>query len=326
MHTYKVTVKSLGRITQLPDSQKIFGAIVYLLSNHLEQEKISRFVSEISDNKYIFMVSNLMPEGYLPTPYGDVENGDKQVYQEVKEKKFIRKESLQKSIRSIDKFVKVEENQDAKYRISNEFFDIPGLNNDLFSIPTVKLLEIIQRGSKVDIIQEVIAFDFYLAFNEENEITTKLLELLRQLESDKDIFLYGQKASHGYNTYQIDEINPVFDLSWEKPECFLNIGMFLPNEKNQVIDYPSSKLKIFTSERRPYQMGVGQGKFDRDNNFISFVEAGSVIKFETNSDDSIIDKLKQAGKSVDSPYQSGNEKRIVFGQSFLYPLKEAPKL
>ena len=326
MHTYKVTVKSLGRITQLPDSQKIFGAITYLLSNHLEQEQVSRFVSEISNNKCIFMVSNLIPKGYLPTPYGDIENGDKKIYQEIKRKRFIPEESLKKSIRSIDKFVKVEENQDAKYRISNEFFDMPGLKNDLFSIPTVKLLEVIQRSSKMKIIQEMMNFDFYLAFDEENEITTKLLGILRQLESDKEIFLYGQKASHGYNTYQIDEINHIVDLAWEKPECFLNIGMFLPNEKNQVIDYPSSKLKIFTSERRPYQMGVGQGRFDRDNNFISFIEAGSVIKLESNSGDLILDKLKQVGKSVNSPYQIGNEKRIVFGQSFLYPLKEVPRL
>jgi len=326
MIAYKITVKSLGRITQLLDSQKIFGAIVYLLSSKLVKEKVDQFVLEISVNTRIFMVSNLVPKDHFPTPYGDIENGDKKIYQRLKKKKFIPAELLEKPIRNVEKFVKIEENQDAKYRISNEFFNTPGLKNDLFSIPTVEILEVVQEASELKVIREITDFDFYLAFEEKNEITSKILELLQKLKSDKEIFLYGQKVSQGYNTYLIEKIKPISNLSWEDATCFLNLGMLLPNDENQIIDYTQSKFKLFTSERRPYQMGIGQGKFERDNNFISFVEAGSVIKLKSNLEGSTVDKLRQVGKSVDSPYQPKNEKRIVFGQSFLYPLKEVPKL
>jgi len=327
MTTYRVIVTSVGKITQPLDSQKIFGAMVYLLANHLKKEEIDKFISEISNNNRIFMVSDLLPVGYLPTPHGDVENGNKDAYKELKRKKFIPIDSIEKEIATTKNFIEIKEGQDAKYRINNEFFDIPGLKSDLFSVPTMKILKRVENLDDEDssTIMEVKDFNFYLAFDEEDEIVSKLLELLQQVAKDKDIFLYGQKASQGYNVYKVKKRKRINNLSWENPACFLNLGMFLPNNKKQVIDYHNSKLKLFTSERRPYQMDAGQGQFERDNNFISFIEAGSVIKLKENIEEleMIADKLRNVGKSVSTPY---GEKRIVFGQSFLYPLKEEPKL
>jgi len=321
MLTYKFTVKSLGRITQLLDSQKIFGAIVYLLSNNLEEKKVDQFIEEISNNERMFMVSNLLPDGYLPTPHRDIKDGNKTDYRALKNKKFVPVEQIEKPIREIKEFIEIEEKQDAKYQISDEFFEIPGLKNDLFSIPTIRVLKKKVLKKVLEVVEEVTEFNFYLAFDREDEIILKLLDLLKQLEYDREVFLYGQKASQGYNMYEIKKSERITDLQWENPPCFLNLGMFLPNNKNQIIDYASSRLKLFTSERRPYQMGVGYyGEFKRKDNFISFIEVGSTIKLRSDEDK---DKLRHVGKSVSSPYDN---KRIIFGQSFLYPLKEDPKL
>ena len=188
MITYKITVESLGRITQLLDSQKIFGAIVYLLSNHLEKEQVDKFVLQVFENDRVFMVSNLIPDDQLPTPYGDIEDSSKEAYQTLKKKKFIPTNLIGSRIRDIPEAeaVKLGEGQDAKYRISNEFFDRPGLKNDLFSIPIIKVLK-----NK----REVSNFNFYLAFDIEDEVTLRLVELLQQLKCEKEVFLYGQNAS-----------------------------------------------------------------------------------------------------------------------------------
>jgi len=323
MHTYQITLKSQGKITQLPDSQKIFGAMIYLLANNLEEEKIDQFIQGVLDNKCIFMVSNLLPKDhpkkYFPVPHGDIENGKKEDYEKLKKKKFVPIQLMNKKISHITDFVKIQENQDAKYRISNEFFNVPGAKNDLFSIPIITpIIEVEENEKNVDY------FSFYLAFDVENELTRKLLELLRKLRNDKEVFLHGQKASHGYNMYEIIGIVLKTDLPWDDSTCFLNLGMFLPNDE-KIIDYEHSKLKLFTSERRPYEMRPGQGQFERDNNFLSFIEAGSIVKLNSivKSLDEVKNGLRFIGKSIRSPYGG---KRIVYGQSFLYPLKEEPKL
>jgi len=315
MITYKITVTALGKITQLLDSQKIFGALMYLLSDFVKKQEMDDFIAEISARNRVFMVSSLIPENYLPIPY--IETQHKEDYKELKSKKFIPINAIGDSMRELKDYIKIEESQDAKYRISNEFFDIPGLKNDLFSIPIIKIL----KGNK-----ELKHFDFYLAFDSKNGIISKLVTQLERLKREKSHFLFGQKASQGYNTYRVQEVEDVTtNLMWEDAEYYLNLGMFLPNSEKSVIDYEKSKLKLFTSERRPYQMGIGQGQFERNNNFISFIEVGSVIKLRSDIEMGR-DRLCHAGKSVESPYQHGDEKRIVFGQSFLYPLKGVPKL
>jgi hypothetical protein len=247
---------------------------------------------------------------------------NKDDYKKLKPRKYISVDQINKSIKLTSPYIKIVESQDAKYRISNELFQIPGLKNDLFSIPTIQVREVRDEN---DHGQVVSYFNFYIAFKSREKVEEKLIEHLKMLKKENPVFLFGQKASHGYNTYRMTKVKCISDeLAWNETDSYLNLGMLLPKIDGN-LDFSQSKLKLFTSERRPYQMGIGQGTFEQDNNFISFVEAGSMIKLKTDTEwlNETHGKLNCIGKSVKSPY---DEKRIVFGQSFLYPLKEEPKL
>ena len=298
--TYKIKVKSQGRITQLLDSQKIFGALMYLLVKD-ERVNVTGFVRQVKSDKKFFMVSNLLPNGYLPTPHGDVKN--KVDYQKIKSMKFVPEVLKGTPIIEIKDYLTIHESQVQQYRLSNEFYEVPGLENELFSVPIIKILK---QGA------ECKDFCFYIAFDEADEDSKRLIECLKNIIAEEKAFLFGQRASQGYNTYQAIGIDEEIDLPWENTIYYLNIGMLLPNE----IDFKNSQLKLFTSERRPYELDFGQ-EFKRADNFISFIEAGSVI--ETS-------KFLNSGKCIDSPYKKTNEERIVFGKSFLYPLEKEWKL
>ena len=86
---------------------------------------------------------------------------------------------------------------------------------------------------------------------------------------------------------------------------YLNLGMLLPDK----IDYGESSLHLFTSERRPYNKKEGwDNSYKRK--FISFIQAGSVICVRKT--------IREVGRSI---CNSEDEKTIIFGNSFLYPME-----
>lgn len=68
IRTYKVGMKLKGRLTQLPDSQKIFGALTYLLGEYTTSENAGSFVADVKERKVFCSLSDMLPEGFLPVP------------------------------------------------------------------------------------------------------------------------------------------------------------------------------------------------------------------------------------------------------------------
>lgn len=68
-------------------------------------------------------------------------------------------------------------------------------------------------------------------------------------------------------------------------------------------------MKLFTSERRPFEMMGGWDK-NLPKYYISFIGPGSIIF--------VCDGLESAGKCVRSPFRKSRD--IVFGNAFLYPI------
>ena len=310
MITYRIKVNALGRITQLLDSQKIFGALMHLLSSCGYTTEVGKLVQEIKHGERLFMVSNLMPDGYIATPHGDLEQEgtktQKELYQKLKAKKFVSLAEMEtgKRICKIEDYIKIQESQVSQYRLTSEFYEVPGLKNEMFSVPTIDIVK--SLGD-----EEVKNYCFCLAVNKTDEIVEKMTECIKA----EKCFLRGQRASQGYNLYEVtDVIKEDSTLDYENAMGFLNLGMLLP----ETIDFNESKLKLFTSERRPADYW---GSYQKPHNFISFIEAGSVVYLDATNE------LMKSGKSiVNSIYQDGQEERIIFGNSFLYPLKEVPKL
>lgn len=322
MNDYQVDLIAEGSITQIPDSQKVFGALVYLFAEVYGNEEASKLVRAVLKKEEIhMMLSNVMPYGYLPTPqdylleklYQDRDKTKemilKEQYSNLKARSYIKLEKLRQMItepfRSADiyPYISVEVRQQLRASIDSIRYDIPELESKLYSIPTTVLSEVeILADGKIKR-QPINKFSFYLQIDD-SELGEKLLSMLNQAAAKKHSMILGKRASQGMNLFQINKVVKQVQDS-QKPQLYLNMGMLLPDQ----IDFKDSTIKLFTSERRPFVMPGGwERSFDKK--FISFIAEGSMIAVENG--------VVNAGKSLVSPFNKGRD--VVFGNAYLYPL------
>ncbi len=319
MKDYKVKLVSMGTSTQLPDSQKLFGALVYMFSEKYGNEKASMLTKALLDKKIHLALSNVMPLDYLPTPQdylidciSEANNPDtnlKEKRNDIKKRNYIRLADLEHILKkpenceSVFPYIKLQNRQQLRASIESDRYDIPELDSKLYSVPTVDLLEISRDEEGKERKKPVNIFCFYLQADD-SDICADLLDTLDEAASTKRTVILGKRASQGLNIFEFQDII-VQGFRHTPANLFLNIGMLLPDE----IDFASSTFKLFTSERRPFEMPGGWDK-DFTGYYISFIAEGSIISAPGG--------LVGAGKSIKSPF---NEKRdIVFGNSFLYPI------
>lgn len=303
-YTLRIILSSLGSITQLPDSQKIFGALVYLLSEEKGDAFASDFVEKVLNRKVNFMMSNLYPLDYISAPKSYLLNKlsdssvvvTKELYKKIKSMDFIAVKHLIKYLTG-----NPEELERINFLQGKSFYQIRvGLSesvdfeNRLFSV------------SKFWFGTEKLEQDyvFYMSFVEMDEYGF-IEELVRNAEKQNIRLVLGPRASQGSNIYKVKRVE-----RWKLPESFegkyLNLGMLLPYQLD-LFDLKESSLETFTSERRPYE-----GITSQHNNYISFIKDGSVI--------SVKDKSRPVflGKSIKA---NTDDHRIIYGNSFLYPLE-----
>ena len=60
---YRIDMKLMGRLIQLPDSQKVFGALVYMYAEYYSPNKASELVAKVKENQFHLSLSNLLPSG-----------------------------------------------------------------------------------------------------------------------------------------------------------------------------------------------------------------------------------------------------------------------
>lgn len=320
MKEYKVQLVSTGSLTQLPDSQKLFGALVYMYSEKYGQDHASKLTKILLNHKNHLSISNVMPWEYLPMPQeyiidglSESENDDRSLKEKraaIKMRSYIRSTDLasvlnqKKRCENVFPYVKLQNTQQLRASIESSFYKIPALDSNLYTVPTVQLVEISRDQKDEEQKRPVHTFCFYLCVDE-SEIFADLVEMLNEAVREKRTILLGKRTSQGLNTFKFQDvveqdIRPISGDCW-----FLNTGMLLPNK----IDFGASTLKLFTSERRPFKMTGGWDKnFKRS--FISFIAEGSIIFAP--------DGLADAGKSIESPFNP--QRDIVFGNAFLYPL------
>lgn len=316
MKNYKIVLKSTGAITQLPDSQKVFGALITLFAEANGNDKAAELVKEVIDKKIHLALSNVSPLDYFPMPQDyvvdrlskTVNAGEdlKKKRAAVKERAYVGLEDLKRAIENpgisetIYPYIKQADEQQLRASMESVRYGVQGLETKLYTVPVLNLTER-QWIDDQEIAQPVSKFCFYLQMDK-SESGTAILKLIDELMQSGSPLILGKRASQGLNKYHMTAVEPI-ELPME--EHYLNLGMLLPNK----IDYSASVLKLFTSERRPFVMQGGWnqncGKY-----FISFVAAGSVI--------ALSDGVEQAGKCVPSPFNKSRD--IVFGNAFLYPI------
>lgn len=321
MKNYKIILKSTGAITQLPDSQKVFGALISTFAEINGNDKATELVKAVINKKIHMALSNVSPLDYFPMPHdyvmdllaktGTKDVNLKEMRAALKERAFVKLEDLKRVIENpeisgtIYPYIKQADEQQLRASMESVMYGIQGLETKLYTVPILKLTEKkwIEHQEKA---QPVSLFCFYLQMNE-CELGTAMLDLVEELLQSGGPLILGKRASQGLNKYYVTGVEPI-ELSDEKQ--YLNLGMLLPNK----IDFSCSILKLFTSERRPFAIQGGWNRQCRKY-FISFIAAGSVIFLPGG--------VEQAGKCVPSPFNKNRD--IVFGNAFLYPISLGKK-
>ncbi len=315
METYLISLTSTGTLTQLPDSQKLFGALVYLFSDEYGKDKADKFVQDVRNKTLYLSLSNVLPEGYIPTPvdylvdklhdiYKNKELDFKKARSHIKQRNYISYSSLLDILKhplnaeKTDQYVKITQRQQMRASIESARWDIAGLDSNLYSVPYLVPLEFNKEHPQGRVMTR---FQFYLKADE-NALDSGICALIEKAVSSNRTIMLGKRASQGLNVFQFTEIEKC-RIDSNSKNLFLNMGMLLPDQ----INYKESTLKLFTSERRPFEMTGGwDSGFQRQ--YISFIEEGSVISSSEPT---------KAGKSIQSPFDTDN---IVFGNAFLYPM------
>jgi len=316
INTYEIQMELTGGVTQLPDSQKLFGALVYLYSEYTSSSKATAFVSQVKTNALYFAVSDMLPQGYLPLPRPCLEeravkqtnnNVAKQIYKEIKKRDYIKREMLSDvfensgSMDQLYPYASIRQSQQIHAAIDSVHYQMDGLNPNLYSVPEITVVEVEGKNKQE---KQMIYFSFYLSL-EQGETENEFRQMFLAAQQCDKLFFLGPRASQGLNTYRICQVLETELFSNENSEYYLNLGMLLP----EGIDFQKSYMEIHTSERRPYH-APGGWEDSQDKEFVSYIKAGSVL--------SLTEDKRKAGKSIPSPFDK--ERAIVFGNPVLYPI------
>ena len=314
MLQFKVELAATGPLTQIPDSQKLFGALVYLFAEHHGEEQTTTLTKAVLDKRVHLALSDVMPSGYLPTPQDwlikqlSQKTGIdlKKMHKEVKRRSYIKPQQLREfqqkgANEQCFPFVQLQIGQQPRASLESVQYQMPELEPKLYSVPTVYVTETIRHEGK-ETNRPVKQFCFYLETSN-SDLSQALLQMIEKMIRERRSVILGKRASQGLNTFLFTKAEQ-FEINHPADGQYLNIGMLLPDR----INLKNSILRLFTSERRPYEM-VGGWNARTDRWFISFIAPGSVIYAPEGP--------KAAGRCVVSPFRKNRD--IVFGNAFLYP-------
>lgn len=326
MRVYRIELAAQGALTQMPDSQKIFGALIYLFSEIYGESEATELTRAVLDKKTHLALSNLMPTGYLPVPQDCLmdrlmqtekegngerkEEGLKIKRKAVKERSYLQEAELKKIWKAPHKcetvfpYVRLQNQQMLRASIESIRYGIPELESKLYSVPTVVLQEVSKNEGEEERKRPIKNFCFYLQV-ENDPNGDRVVDMLKAAAQGKRMIILGKRASQSLNIFEFVGVAEE-RLPGLATDTFLNMGMLLPDE----INFSASSLNLFTSERRPFQMAGGWNK-NFPKQYISFIAEGSIIALSSGMG------IARTGKSIPSPF---SPRDIVFGNAFLYPL------
>lgn len=321
---YKIVLESIGEITLLPDSQKLFGFLMSKLNECFTEDKVSSFVNSVYEGKFKCMISNLLPKGYMPFPKAYILDGisdnSKDIYKLIKKLEYIDKNNLVSIIRYFKTYDKIKNNRGKlknikdlenvikspisfistkqrylqKFKLESQEKSIPGLSNKAYSLPILEYYNM--SGEKC------CQFSFYVKVDDNTILSSYLKQLYKNIEIEKKkSYGLGAKVSHGYNTYILKDIEKHEDTVNDKECIYLNIGMLIPKIEN--INIAGSFLDIYSSNRKSYEIS------DSIEKVISFISPGSVIDIKN--------KNVSFGKCIINDYNVMYKNAVIFGNSFV---------
>lgn len=256
----------------------------------------------------------------------------KEIYESIKKMAFIQKQDLEKLLTDIgnllrsDKkvfevkkleeyaYIKKSQNFIQKFHLESQTKKWPGLPNIAYSLP---ILSFQKQGKNND--GNSISFCFFVSIDQNCILFEKLENMSRKEKLSYPCFL-GNKASSGYNAYEITEVVRIENsqslnikvkskgIIPHERRRYLNLGMLLPNENK--LDWQASTLEISSSDRKPYEIN------DETAKVISFITDGSVIVGKGEKD-----IQEQIGKCIRNQYNPLYKNAMIFGNSFFVELE-----
>lgn len=315
---YRIDLDVQGAITQLPDSQKVLGALIHRFSETYSSAEATQLVQGIRENTVPLTLSNILPRGYLPVPHTELldqlsrqsmdSKDRKEIYKAVKKRLYVKRAQLEEIMSEpqraacIYPYVSSKSTQQIHASIDSKRYNLPGLDPDLFSVPGVIIQEVRSEQTK-ELIRE---YSLYMAIERGTE-GERLLDMLKLEANRAGKFVLGARGSQGLNTFIVKDVLEEMRVESNAAGYYLNLGMLLPGQ----ISFDKSSLKLFTSERRPYNPPGGWDKAHHEGQFISFIEQGSIIYAPEG--------VGHAGESITSPAFTRD---IVFGNALLYPVNK----
>ena len=306
MKKYLINLKVASDITSFPDSQKIFGWLIYQIKKYESEENITKLVNNIYEKKIKCMISNVLPKGFIPMPkeYVIDKFGDKskEIYEKIKKIDFIKKEDMKKilnnevELKNFKDYLRQKQSYIQKFRLENQFHNLAGLENKAYTVPIVKIIN--------ESTEEIVT-DFIIMIKTDSDMIIKWLENIKNAQenegNDEEVYL-GPKGSQGYNRFIRGKVEIKEEKNSEKVNFYLNVGMLLPNS----INYKKSYIDLHISDRKAFEITEEAKKV------IGFINVGSVIYSEGEN--------FNIGKSIQNKYNILYKNAIVFGNSYLEAL------
>ncbi|BBM36941.1 hypothetical protein [Pseudoleptotrichia goodfellowii] len=306
MKKYLINLKVASDITSFPDSQKIFGWLIYQIKKYESEENITKLVNNIYEKKIKCMISNVLPKGFIPMPkeYVIDKFGDKskEIYEKIKKIDFIKKEDMKKilnnevELKNFKDYLRQKQSYIQKFRLENQFHNLAGLENKAYTVPIVKIIN--------ESTEEIVT-DFIIMIKTDSDMIIKWLENIKNAQenegNDEEVYL-GPKGSQGYNRFIRGKVEIKEEKNSEKANFYLNVGMLLPNS----INYKKSYIDLHISDRKAFEITEEAKKV------IGFINVGSVIYSEGEN--------FNIGKSIQNKYNILYKNAIVFGNSYLEAL------
>lgn len=297
MPVYKVQLQALGEITSLPDSQKVFGALIYVYANKVQNDDE---VKTIFEHKRIQQVSNVFPKGYISNGYvwdekytlsigtenfvidntilGDTDNTFKNGYKKYKANPYISFQESGITLKSSTTF-----------KDMNNTYDIANKSGGVFS---QNYLQLTEEGEK-----KSIKRDFYFLIQCETDIKSVLFD------NETTVLKLGPRATRGMNLYEVTRVEEVEIEMTSAQNIYLNLGMLGLNNRMH-IDQEQSHIKTYTSKRKGYENYKSEAN-------VQYINTGSIIKLV---DEKSTDDIERFVKI--------EEKRYLYTAGFLLPLEE----
>ncbi len=270
MRNYKVILKLTGPITQVPDSQKLFGALMYMFAEKYGDERAADLASAVRNKEIHLALSNIMPEGYLPAPKdylmdhiskkNNLAEELKKKHAAIKIRSYIKSQELEhvlakpESSEFLFPYVTQLDLQQLRASIDSVCYDIPELDTRLYSVPTVVLSEVSQDKKGREHYRPVDTYCYFLQVDD-SSLCSDFLGMTEDAAADQKMIILGKRASQGLNLFQFMEITEQ-KSSGAEAAFYLNTGMLLPDS----IDFKASSIKLFTSQRRPFEMTGAGGR------------------------------------------------------------------